>query len=605
MTPRTRPLLLLLAGVASACTPKVEAPNALEPTAGFLPDEAERRGVDYRNRSGTPEKATILEAEGAGVALLDLGADGDLDIVFAQGLDSVEAFRDDAGADLEVFENDGTGRFERRKGPGLSGWWTGLAVGDVDNDGRDDLVVAGIGAVVLLRQTEDGELQAIRSSGLEPAEDEAFAPGDAKKASAPTWPTSLALFDANGDGALDLYVARYLSFDLFDPPLDALGEGELAVPCRFKGYPVFCGPSGLEPQSDLFYLGNGKGQFVDATSTYLKGLNSADNAVYSLGVAALDVEGDGDTDLIVAADSTANRLWINHDGEGFHDRAMHAGVALSQDGRAEAGMGVAVGDVNLDGVQDFVVTNFSSEPTELYFGTGAGFQLATYKSGLSRETRRLLSWGVHLFDVDADLQLELFTANGHVYPQADEPYTGTSYGQRDSLWTLPHSGAVQSLEHRYTENCVLAPELGSRGSAVGDLDGNGTPDLVITRIDGPAGLGMNYEGGDNTRLVVKLIGAPSLAGPEGKRTPRDAHGARIAVILPGEEAALLGEVQTAEGFQSSSSAPLHFGLGSAAEYGGLKVFWPSGRTQSFPAGPANRFLTITEASDDLVSRELP
>lgn len=600
--PLPLPLLALMAS-AAGCGGADEPVQTSRPE-GLLPDEALARGVDHRNRSGGPGKATILEANGAGVALLDLGNDGDLDLIFAQGLGSLEALRAGPGADLEVFENLGQGRFERATGPGLSGWWTGLGVGDVNNDGRDDLVAGGFGDLVLLLQDEEGQLVPTETSGLAPEGDARLVPGESSRTAGaiPSWATSLALLDIDRDGALDLYVGRYLELDPFDPPLGALGEGDLALPCRFKGYPVFCGPRGLEPQADLLYLGDGSGGFTNVTETHLAGIAKG----FTLGVAAFDAEGDGDSDLFIATDSAPNQLLINHDGERLLDRAQHAGVALSQDGRPEAGMGVAFADVNRDGVHDFVVTNFSSEPTELYFGNGSGYALQTYRLGLSSATRRLLSWGVHLVDLDGDGWLELFTANGHVYPQADEPYTGTSYGQPDSLWSLKRTGdamQLESWEERVTSVSVLAPALGSRGSAIGDLDGNGTPDLVISRIDEQAGLGMNYEGAENYRLWIRLIGDPESEGKDGKRTPRDAHGARVAVVLTGDSEALLGEVQSSSGYQSASSAPLHFGLGKAERYHGLKVFWPSGLMQEFPGGPADRMLVLTEGETQVVTRE--
>ena len=601
-TGRTGPIALGGLGLALLCGSCGDSPVPAPGTC-LLPDEAKIRGLSYENRSGRPEKATILEANGAGVALLDLDGDLDLDLVFAQGLGSLAELRSGPGADLEVFENDGHGFFTRREGPGLEGWWTGLAVGDIDGDGLDDLVAAGFGRLVLLLQDSSGALVVQQDSGIEPTGTDAYHCGAEREADspAPSWPTSMALFDANLDGALDLYVGRYLDFDPGAPEIDTLGAGELALPCRFKGYTVFCGPRGLVPQADLFFLGDGQGKFADATDKFL----GENTPAYTLGVAAFDIEGDGDTDLFVAVDSAPNKLFANQNGEYFLDRAREAGVALSQDGRPEAGMGAAFGDVNRDGLHDLVVTNFSSEPTQLYFGSSAGFKQQTFRSGLSRETKRLLSWGVHLFDLDADGNLELFTANGHVYPQADQEYTGTSYGQADALWSLRESqGGFEAVRLRELhEDSLLAAQLSSRGSALGDIDGNGTPDLVVTRTDQPAGLGMNYEGGANHRLWIRLIGTPNSPGPNGRRTPRDGHGARVAVVLENGATALLGEVQTSVGYQSASSAPLHFGLGQSKQYASLRVFWPSGRTQEFQGGRADRVLTITEGSDQIQSED--
>jgi len=588
--------LLLATSLAAACArepapaPAPPAPARAPARSNDLVDEARERGVDYVNRSGTPEKATILEANGAGVALIDLGDDGDLDIVFAQGLASLGALASGPGADLEVFENDGRGHFARREGPGLSGWWTGLAVGDVDGDGRQDLVAAGFGGLAVLLQDASGKLRPKPDAGVlaqDPfARIDVGAPREAGHP--PLWATSVALFDADGDGHLDLFVCQYLDLDPAAPPAKALGQGALAVPCRWKGYDVFCGPAGMPAQSDRLLRGRGDGTFVDETKERLPGIPPG----YALGVLPFDADGDGDTDLLVANDSSPNLLLVN-DGHGvFEDRGYAAGVALSADGRALAGMGVAAGDVNRDGLLDIAVTNFSDEPTELFFGSAHGFLDMTYRYGLLRETRSLLSWGVHLADFDGDGWLELFTANGHVYPQADREHTGTTYGQAAALWRLGPGERAVRVEPADPRS-ILAPALGARGSAIGDLDLDGAPDLVLARIDGPAAIGMNRTGRGNHRLSVRCLGSPDSA-----RTPADGMGTRVALVVGrgADEHGLLGEVETAAGFQSASSAWLHFGLGPEPGYQGVRIVWPSGRVEELPAGPADRRVWIREGA---------
>jgi len=284
-------------------------------------------------------------------------------------------------------------------------------------------------------------------------------------------------------------------------------------------------------------------------------------------------------------------------------------------------MGVAAGDVDRDGVLDLAVTNFSGEPTELYFGAKLGFARQTFRFGLQRATRELLSWGVHLADFDGDGWLELFTANGHVYPQADLEGTGTSYGQRATLWHLgPALGLEAVAPHDATS--ILFPPLGSRGSAVGDFDGDGAPDLVLARLDGPAALGMNRSGPRAHRLAVRCLGplrGESLAGAALGRTPADGKGARVIVVpelapdrpgpagpaaRAGDEFALLAEAQTASGYQSASTPWLHFGLGPAKGYSALRVLWPSGRVEELGAGAAGRRLTLREGRGIVHAEEL-
>lgn len=613
-------VLVLAAGAGcgepeAPARPVEQAASAPQPAASVsqpprdLVDEARERGLDYLNRSGEPAKRTVLEANGGGVAVLDLHSDGDLDLIFTQGCSSLAELLAGPGADLAVFHNDGRGAFERASGPGLAGWWTGIAAGDLDNDGDADLIVGGFGALRVLLQNESGELAP--GPDLMPSTPHArLTPGEARESGhPPLWITSLALLDADRDGVLDLYVGQYLELDPVAPPMGKLGAGPLAAPCEWKGYPVFCGPHGMKPQPDRFLRGLGEGSFVDDSARALAG----HVAGFTLAVAPFDFEGDGDSDLYVANDSVANLMLIN-DGKGvFTDVAYSAGVAVSMDGRAEAGMGVAFGDVDRDGDQDFALTNFSGEPTALYFANPRGFSNETFRFGLQRESRALLSWSVHLTDFDGDGWLELFTSNGHVYPQADQPDTGTRYGQAATLWKLSARGAERTLSSvvPHGPTSVLAPELGARGTAVGDFDGDGAPDLVINRIDGPAALGMNRFAPAN-RLVVRCRGplrSEQAPGATAGRTSADAFGARVILVPavePGvEEHALLARVDTSVGYQSSSTPWLHFGLGAAKSYTNLRVLWPSGRVEDLGPGAAGRRVTIVEGKGIVNEEQLP
>jgi enediyne biosynthesis protein E4 len=599
---------LVFLGLLVACRPSaVPAPkssspaNSEQPTAAALlfPEEAEQRGLTYVNRSGEAAKATVLEANGAGVALLDLEADGDLDVFFGQGLPSLAQAVSGPGADLEGFRNAGGGRFTRAGAPGISGWWTGFAVGDLNSDGRDDLIASGYGGLEALLQTEAGELAPLADAGLFPSDAPPGAklvPGAARSVGQiPWWATSIAVADFNLDGVLDLYVGQYLELDPLAPPLGQLGSGALSLPCVWKGHPVFCGPRGMQAQPDRLLLGLGDGRFRPAEPGQLP----EEQPAYTLGVAPFDADNDGDTDVYVANDSVANRLWINDSRANFVDHALAAGVALNQDGMAEAGMGVAVADVDRDGRFDLCVTNFSDEPTQLFLGAKVGFRTATYQIGLGAETKRLLSWGVHLSDFDGDGWQELFCANGHVYPQADLPGTGTRYGQAASLFRLWPKARVERLLPG-GPGSLLAAEIGARGSAVGDLNGDGAPDLVLARIDAPAALGINNLNPKARRLLVQLRG-PSAPGPGPRQTSRSAHGARLIAVprFPpstpaAEEFALLAEVQTGGSFQSASSAWVHFGLGKIERLAQLEVIWPSGAVERYEDVAAGRRLVIEE-----------
>ena len=565
--------LVLVCLIVAACSPET-SPEAV------FPDEAELRGLIHLNRSGSINKRAILEANGAGVALFDLDGDGDLDAALAQACSSMDELIEGGGADLAIFRSDG-GEFTELNGPGLSGWWTGLASGDVDSDGDIDLVAAGYGSLRVILQGPGGEL----TPGPELlAPDQLIGAGGA-----PSWCTSIALFDADRDGNLDLYVGRYLELDPTAVPVGALGDGALSVSCEWKGLEVYCGPRGLTPQTDLLLMGDGDGSFRDESMRLI-----GEQAGYTLSVLPFDADGDGDTDIAVACDSSPNRLWISDGAGGFSDFAYEAGFALSMDGRPEAGMGLASGDVNRDGRLDIAITNFSDEPTRLLLGAEIGYDDVTYRYGLNAESRSLLSWGAHLIDFDGDGHQELFTTNGHVYPQADQELTGTQYAQADSLWSLrPGQRAVRVDSGG--EPSVLAIERGTRGSAVGDIDGDGRPDLLISAIDAPVILGMNNTGALNSRLCLRLLG-PVEKTESGPRTPRDGTGARCVLIV-GEgpfEHALLAESFTAAGYQSASSPWLYFGMGSAAKYQSMRIQWPSGAVEELKGGPAGKRLWIRE-----------
>lgn len=268
-------------------------------------------------------------------------------------------------------------------------------------------------------------------------------------------------------------------------------------------------------------------------------------------------------------------------------------------------MGVAVGDVNGDGLFDLAVTNFSDEPTQLYLAAARGFSCVTFRAGLGHLTRRSLAWGVHLVDLDGDGRLELFQANGHVYPQADEPGTGTRYGQPDALFRLTPEGRAEPFP--LPSPSVLDAPVGTRGSAVGDLDGDGAPELILARIDAPAALGWNRIDPHAHRLLVRCLGpGPDAAPGAPPRTPPDGKGTRLIVVpepAPGTaEHALLGEVQTARGYQSASSECLYLGLGASASYRSIRLLWPSGRVEDLPPGAADRRLVVREGAG-IVSAE--
>ncbi|HKB17291.1 MAG TPA: VCBS repeat-containing protein, partial [Planctomycetota bacterium] len=384
-----------------------------EGAKGTFSEVSAGSGIEFRNLCGSPAKEYILEANGNGAALADLDGDGDLDLFVTQGT-TIESWIRGEGESNRFFRNLGGWRFEdatRSSGLDRRGWWNGAAAADFDGDGDVDVYVTAYGHNALFRN-DGGRFREV---------------GEAAGVDDPSWSTSAVWFDLDLDGALDLYVANYLEFDARHPPKGSIDR----VPCRWKGREVFCGPHGFPPTPDRVYRNLGDGRFEDVSA--LCGARSVAPS-YGLGAVAADLDLDGDEEIYVANDSMPNFLFRNDAGT-LVEVGVEAGVALSETGRAQAGMGVDSGDFDGDGLPDLVVENFSDESTGLYRNAGRLlFDHATHATGLGAPTLASLTWGLSFLDFDLDGDLDLLLANGHVYPQADDPDTGTSYRQPCQLF---------------------------------------------------------------------------------------------------------------------------------------------------------------------------
>jgi len=491
---------------------------------------------------GRPECPTILEVNGGGAALFDADGDGDMDLLLVSpGAYPARGAR--VGGTNRLYRNDGGQLTDVTAGSGVdvAAYCNGVAVGDVDGDGRRDLYLTCLGSNILLHN--DGELR------FTAVPDAAGAAAAAAGAAADSWSTSALFVDIDRDGDLDLYVTRYLDFDPDDPPL----HGRNGKSCLWLDMPVMCGPQGLPPQADVFFLNEG-GRFRDATAE--RGFGAAPS--YGLGVIDGDWNGDGWPDLYVSNDSMPNFLFLGQGDGSVRESGVLGGAALSSRGREQAGMGIAAGDTDGDGDEDLLVTNFSLEPNAFYVNLGNGrFADMADPMGLGGPSRMMLGWGALFADVDLDGDLDLITANGHVYPQADAPNTGTAYAQPDMLYLNDGQGRF-TVAHWPGERPAV-----SRALAAGDLDDDGVTDVVITRLHGPPAVWRGTAEGPV--LTVSVKGRPG--NPDGCGTD---------VVLKDETGSRRARVRTSAGFQSSSDPRLRFAWRGPAT---LTLTFPDGRTQ--------------------------
>jgi hypothetical protein len=525
-------------------------------------DATREAGIEYRNVCGAPlgSKGWLSEAMGAGAAWLDADGDGNLDLYFVNG--SSHERGPLAGAPNLLLRGDGRGRFTdatAAAGVGHRGWGYGVAVGDVDNDGDPDLYVTNFGPNVLYRNRGDGTFEDVTQQ--------------AGVAGADEWSTSAAFFDADGDADLDLYVANYMECD----PARVPRRGAPGSDCIFKGIPVACGPLGQVPLQDRYYRNRGDGTFVEATSEAGLELRTPR---FALGVVTGDYDNDGDADVYVANDSVQNSLWRNAGDGTFTDVGVASLAALNADGATQAGMGTDFGDFDGDGWLDLVVTNFSHDVNTVYRGVeGRYFADESLSRGLGL-TFLFLSWGTGFHDFDHDGDLDLFIANGHVYPEVDEHEIGTRFRQVNHLF-LNAGGEFQ--EAGAAAGPGMAAARSFRGAAFGDYDNDGDTDVVLTALD-DAALLLRDDGDDKGHFLQLLL--------VGTRSNRDAVGARVTLTAGGRS--WIRERKGGGSYLSASSPWLHFGLGQAARVERLEIRWPNGGREVLQDLAADRRLIVRQ-----------
>ncbi|HXM79614.1 MAG TPA: CRTAC1 family protein [Thermoanaerobaculia bacterium] len=561
-------LLLALACVAVACRGPEEKkrPAARTPPPPPAPvlrfeDRTEAVGVRFLHVNGARGQKWMPETMGGGVGVLDYDGDGRPDLVFVSG-----AFwpgdprASTQKTSLVLYRNEGNGpdgvpRFRdvtREAGLQKVFYGMGVAVGDYDNDGRDDLYVTALGGNFLFhnlggRFEEVAARAGVKDSG---------------------WGTSAVWLDFDGDGLLDLFVCRYVDWS---PKTDLF--------CTLDGHTKsYCTPERYPGVSSHLYRNRGNGRFEDVTKK--AGLWNENQK--ALGAAAWDFNGDGKPDLFVANDTAPNNLYRNRGNGTFEDVAVEAGVAVDEAGRSRGAMGVAWGDTRNGRGTTLAVGNFSNELKSLYWtDRGEVFLDESPRSGVGARSLLSLTFGLFFFDADLDGRLDLLLANGHVEPTVQQVQKNVTYRQAPVLF---HN----SGDNRFAAASAgdLDAPLVARGAVYADLDGDGDLDVVLVENGGPAHVFLNRLDQPGRSVRIRLVGSG--------KSNRDAIGARVTAKIGGQS--LTQQVRGGESYLSAPEKTLTFGLGSAARIDSLEIRWPDGAAQSLGPIAGGSRLRIEEPS---------
>jgi len=511
----------------------------------------------------------LLETTGTGVALFDYDGDGFLDVFLVNGT-TLEGFPKGQEPINHLFRNRGNGTFEdvtARAGVGASGWGQGACTGDYDNDGHEDLYVTYYGQNRLYHNRGDGTFEDVTARA-----------GLLDKRT--RWGTGCAFLDYDRDGRLDLLAANYIDLDLARAPTPDSGL------CRYKGVKVACGPPGLTGGKNVLFHNRGDGTFEDVSDK--SGITKA-SGTYGLGVSTLDFDDDGWVDAYVANDSNPSALYRNnHDGT-FTDVAVTSGCAYSQDGKPQAGMGVAIGDYDHNGTMDIFKTNFAGDTSTLYANSGQGFcDDRTFAAGIGVNTR-WLGWATAFVDLGNDGWLDLFLANGHVYPEVAQLKTEAAYAQRKVVYVNRGNGRFEDVTEQL--GAPATTPRAARGAAFGDVDNDGDVDIVISNVNAPPDLFRTDTEAGRHWLLVKLTGTTSN---------RSAIGARVGCTAGGMTQ--WEEVRGGGSYISQNDLRVHFGLGETTKVDRLWVRWPSGLEEEWRELAADQILPLREGSGRKASR---
>jgi hypothetical protein len=534
------------------------------PLPGRFVDVTEKLGIHFRQQASATSKKYLLETMGSGVALFDYDNDGRLDIFFANGarLDDPTPKgaipkKDSPKYWNRLYHQKSDGTFEdvtERAGLTGFGYSTGVAVGDYDNDGFEDLYVAGYGRSTLYHNNGDGTFTDVTA---------------AAGVAGSGWMTSAAWVDYDNDGRLDLVVARYMQWDFDDVLCGRPGK---------DGFRSYCHPDLFKPESLLLFHNDGGGKFTEVA--HQAGI---DKPGKGLGLAIADYDHDGFMDILLANDSMPEYLFHNKGNGTFEEVGLPSGAGLDSNGNTFAGMGVDFEDYNNDGWPDIIITDLADQRYALYTNLKDGtFDYSTTVTGLSAITLLHSGWGVRFLDYDNDGWKDLLIVQSHVIDTIEMYDPNVRY--REPPLLLRNERGKKFVDVSAASGDVFHQVWAARGLAVGDINNDGKLDAVVTSNDGPAWVLLNQTDTPNHWITLNLVGVKSN---------RDAIGAQVRVsTTAGSDQ--FSTVTTSSSYQSSSDKRLHFGLGTADTTREIEIRWPSGIRQILRDQKSDRIVTITE-----------
>ena len=548
-------LFLIATVVQGILIPSISANTSIQ----FV-DVTQEAGIHWKHVDGRSGQKYFMETLGSGAAFFDYDADGDPDLYFVNGAPLPGYVSQEIPTNC-LYRNNGDGTFTdvtEKAGVGDTGYGHGCAVGDYNNDGQLDLYVTNYGTNRLYRNNGDGTFAEVAESvGV----------------TEPRWSTSCAFADYDRDGNLDLYVVNYIVFDINENPWCGLRE---------TGIRAYCEPDNFIAQSDTLYRNNGDGTFTDVTKT--AGIYNTTGK--GLGVVWADYNNDGAADIYVANDSTENLFYRNNGDGTFEEVGFMVGVALSENGAAENGMGTTFGDWNNDGWFDLTVTNYAQQTNTLYHNDADGFFTdATTTTKTAQRTYPYLGWATAFIDYDNDGYQDLFVANGHLHENLAELGQEGTYGQRNLLFRNNSNGTFTEISETLGPGMKLTDV--SRGATFADYDLDGDIDIVVTNSNTAPRLLRNDGGNRKNWLQIRLTATNGST---------DAIGARVKITTG--TLTQTREVRSGDGYLSQQDLTLHFGIGDSEQVDSIEVQWQTGAKQLIGSVPANQVLSLEENGDE-------